>query len=316
MLQCNCHILGDPVTREALVIDPGDEVDRILELLAKHSLSVRAIVSTHAHIDHVGGLAKMQQVTGAPVLMHGDDLDLYRHLDEQAAWLGTRAPDPAKVDQSLREGDTLRWGPYTAQVLHTPGHTSGSLSLYLPTLPSMIKVPAAAGVQGSELAIDQSGDRASDSSSPPDVIEVGSENITPSAKPESFSPAIRFLPAVLAAPISGAVRYRKFCIPFATNCWYYRKTRSFTPATDRSLTTIRPGARHKSISADIFPGIEFTQAWRRILAGRVEGVAGGHRTAVVAGGEPLHALLRGAVGKGVRRHMAGFHFLQTVIAYR
>jgi hydroxyacylglutathione hydrolase len=138
MLQCNCHILGDPVTREALVIDPGDEVDRILAVLARHSLRVSAIVSTHAHIDHVGGLAKLHLVTGAPVLMHGDDLDLYHHLDEQAAWLGTRAPDPAKVDQSLREGDTLRWGPYSAQVLHTPGHTRGSLSLYLPTLASMI----------------------------------------------------------------------------------------------------------------------------------------------------------------------------------
>ncbi len=131
MLQCNCSIIGDPETREALVVDPGDEADRILQILAKHALTVKAIVSTHAHIDHVGGLRKMQQATGAPVLMHGDDMELYRHLDMQAAFIGMRAPDPASVDTLLREGDTLRWGGFAASVLHTPGHTPGSVSLYL-----------------------------------------------------------------------------------------------------------------------------------------------------------------------------------------
>jgi hydroxyacylglutathione hydrolase len=131
-LQCNCSILGDPETREALVLDPGDEVDRVLAVLARHSLTVRLIVSTHAHIDHVGGLQKLHQVTGAPVLMHGDDLDLYGHLAEQAAWLGVRPPETAQIDQVLREGDTLRWGRFAASVLHTPGHTPGSVSLYLP----------------------------------------------------------------------------------------------------------------------------------------------------------------------------------------
>src|SRR5437879_4750822 len=132
MLQCNCSIIGDPQTREALVVDPGDEAGRILELLAKHALTVKAIVSTHAHIDHVGGLRKMQEATGAPVLMHGDDLELYSYLDKQAAWIGMRPPDPAHVDTLLREGDTLRWGRFEANVLHTPGHTPGSISLYLP----------------------------------------------------------------------------------------------------------------------------------------------------------------------------------------
>src|ERR1700733_12961616 len=131
MLQCNCSVIGDPQTREALVVDPGDEADKILAILAKHRLTVKAIVSTHAHIDHVGGLRKMQQATGAPVLMHGDDMELYRHLDVQAAWIGLRAPDPAEVDKLLREGDTLRWGRFEASVLHTPGHTPGSISLYL-----------------------------------------------------------------------------------------------------------------------------------------------------------------------------------------
>lgn len=131
LLQCNCSIIGDPETREALVVDPGDEAGRILEVLAKHALTVKAIVSTHAHIDHVGGLRQMQQATGAPVLMHGEDMELYRHLDAQASWIGMRAPDPAAVDKLLREGDTLRWGRFAANVLHTPGHTPGSISLYL-----------------------------------------------------------------------------------------------------------------------------------------------------------------------------------------
>lgn len=131
-LQCNCSILGDPQTREALVLDPGDDVDRVLAILAKHSLTARAIVSTHAHIDHVGGLQKLHEATGAPVLMHADDLDLYRHLDVQAAWLGIRPPAAAEIDQTLREGDTIRWGRFAANILHTPGHTPGSVSLYLP----------------------------------------------------------------------------------------------------------------------------------------------------------------------------------------
>lgn len=131
-LQCNCSILGDPETHEALVLDPGDEIERVLEVLNRHSLTVKAIVSTHAHIDHVGGLQKLQQATGAPVFMHGDDLDLYQHLDEQAAWLGVPPPPSARVDQLLREGDTVRWGNYAASILHTPGHTPGSVSLYMP----------------------------------------------------------------------------------------------------------------------------------------------------------------------------------------
>ncbi|OLB85949.1 MAG: hypothetical protein AUI12_10295 [Acidobacteria bacterium 13_2_20CM_2_57_6] len=132
MLQCNCSIIGDPATREALVVDPGDEVTRILDLIGRHRLMVKAIVSTHAHIDHVGGLSKLHQYTGAPVLMHRDDLPLYQAMDEQAAFLGVIPPDLTDVDQLLKEGDVLRWGAFEAQVIHTPGHTPGSVSLYLP----------------------------------------------------------------------------------------------------------------------------------------------------------------------------------------
>jgi glyoxylase-like metal-dependent hydrolase (beta-lactamase superfamily II) len=137
LLQCNCSILGDLETREALVLDPGDEVDRVLEILARHRLTPRAIVSTHAHIDHVGGLYKLKQATGAPVLMHPGDFELYRHLDVQAAWIGMPPPEQTEIDLSLREGDTVRWGRFAASVLHTPGHTPGSISLYLPEAPAL-----------------------------------------------------------------------------------------------------------------------------------------------------------------------------------
>lgn len=131
-LQCNCSVLGDPATREAIVIDPGDEVERILAVLAKHGLSVKAIVNTHAHIDHVGGLRKMKEATGAPVLMHAEDLELYRHLDVQAQWIGMQAPAQVEVDTLLREGDAVRWGQREARVMHTCGHTPGSICLHVP----------------------------------------------------------------------------------------------------------------------------------------------------------------------------------------
>ena len=132
MLQCNCSIIGDPRTLEAIVVDPGDEVERILSLIGRYKLKVTAIVSTHAHIDHVGGLAKLYQYTGAPVMMHSDDLPLYRGMEVQAAFLGMRPPELVEIHQLLKEGDVLQWGGFLGNVLHTPGHTPGSVSLYLP----------------------------------------------------------------------------------------------------------------------------------------------------------------------------------------
>ena len=129
MLHCNCSILGDPTTREAIVVDPGDEVDAILEILRRHDLKVRAIVSTHTHIDHVGGLAGLHSATGAPVLIHKADLELYDHLEMQANWLGVATPAVMSIQDFVKEGDTVRWGGYAARVLHTPGHTPGSISL-------------------------------------------------------------------------------------------------------------------------------------------------------------------------------------------
>src|SRR6202167_2882112 len=129
LLHCNCSILGDPTTREAIVVDPGDEVDAILEILRRHDLKVRAIVSTHTHIDHVGGLAGLHSATGAPVLIHKADLELYDHLEMQANWLGVATPAVMSIQDFVKEGDSVRWGGYAARVLHTPGHTPGSISL-------------------------------------------------------------------------------------------------------------------------------------------------------------------------------------------
>ena len=133
MLQCNCSIFGQEQTREALVIDPGDEIARVLEILARHGLKVKAIVITHAHIDHIGGAQKLKQATGAPVYMNQNDRQLQKMLDVQAAWLGTRAPEQVEIDVEAKEGDCLAIGAAEFHVLHTPGHTQGSIALWIPS---------------------------------------------------------------------------------------------------------------------------------------------------------------------------------------
>src|SRR5580698_4037558 len=107
MLECNCSIFGDEESHEAIVIDPGDNIDRILMALAKHSLKVKAIVITHAHIDHIGGAAKLKAATGAPVYMNGSDQELYDGLDIQASWLQMAPPERTSIDTEARDGDTL-----------------------------------------------------------------------------------------------------------------------------------------------------------------------------------------------------------------
>ncbi len=132
ILACNCYILGDETTGEALVIDPGDEVERVQEILTRHRLQPKCIIATHTHIDHIGGIEKLQRATGAAVMIHEADLPMYRDLGGLSSLLGLPPPPVAEVDQFLRDGDTVRWGSLALEVLHTPGHSPGSLSLHLP----------------------------------------------------------------------------------------------------------------------------------------------------------------------------------------
>lgn len=130
VLRCNCTLVGDESTGEAMVIDPGDNVDYILERLAAHKLTLKQIVVTHAHIDHVGGALRLKRATGAPVLLNENDLPLLKMMDVQAAWLAVTPPEVAAPDENAREGMLVAVGAHKAHVLHTPGHTQGSICLH------------------------------------------------------------------------------------------------------------------------------------------------------------------------------------------
>jgi hydroxyacylglutathione hydrolase len=137
-LQCNCSVIGDDTTREAMVIDPGDDIEDVLAIVRKHDLQVKQIVITHAHIDHVGGAMKLRAATGAPILLNQNDYALLKMLDEQAAWIGMAAPGAVEIDQSITTGDTVQAGAHVASILHTPGHTEGSICLYFPAEKKLI----------------------------------------------------------------------------------------------------------------------------------------------------------------------------------
>ena len=131
-LRCNCSIIGDETTHEAMVIDPGDDIEDVLAIVREHKLEVKQIVITHAHIDHVGGAMKLRAATGAPILLNQNDYALLKMLDVQASWLGMAAPGEVAIDQTIADGESLQTGNLTANVLHTPGHTEGSVCLYFP----------------------------------------------------------------------------------------------------------------------------------------------------------------------------------------
>jgi glyoxylase-like metal-dependent hydrolase (beta-lactamase superfamily II) len=129
-LACNCTLLGDEEAHEAIVIDPGDEVGRIHRRLTELGLKLKQILVTHAHIDHVGGALKLKRLTGAPILLNENDLPLLKMMEMQAAWLGVQTPETAPPDESLVDGLVVGLARFPAQVLHTPGHTQGSVCLH------------------------------------------------------------------------------------------------------------------------------------------------------------------------------------------
>ena len=132
ILGCNCTVLGDETTHDATVVDPGDDLPRILATLAHHELTLRQIVVTHAHIDHIAGAFRLKAITGAPVIYNEADLPLVALMGRQAAWLGVPEPSVAPPDHSPAHGEVLHIGTHDAHVLLTPGHSQGSLCLHLP----------------------------------------------------------------------------------------------------------------------------------------------------------------------------------------
>ena len=137
--QCNCSILGDEASGEAIVVDPGDEVPRIMAVLQRHKLTVKQILITHAHIDHIAGAARLQALTGAPILYNQNDLPLVKMMAVQADWLGVETPEVRPPDDTLDDGKLIAIGAVgngpsalSGSILYTPGHTQGSVCLYLP----------------------------------------------------------------------------------------------------------------------------------------------------------------------------------------
>jgi len=137
-LQCNCSVIGDEQSHEAIVIDPGDDIEQVIALIKKHHLHVKQIVITHAHIDHVGGAMKLRAATGAPILLNQNDYALLKMLDVQATWIGVEDPGNVEIDQSVSSNDVVKAGSLAGQVLHTPGHTEGSICLYFPVEKTLI----------------------------------------------------------------------------------------------------------------------------------------------------------------------------------
>ncbi|HTW48437.1 MAG TPA: MBL fold metallo-hydrolase [Acidobacteriaceae bacterium] len=129
-LQCNCTVLGDEASGEAMVVDPGDNIPQILAILARHKLTLKQIVVTHGHIDHVGGALRLKRATGAPILMNQNDLPQLAMMNVQAGWLGIETPEVAPPDASADDGMVAGIAGHSARILHTPGHTHGSICLH------------------------------------------------------------------------------------------------------------------------------------------------------------------------------------------
>lgn len=127
-LDCNCTILADEASGEAIVVDGGDGVDEVVRRLRSRNLRATHLLHTHAHIDHIGDAGALRASAGGRAMLHPADLPLYRTLELQAHWIGmARAPQIVDLDADLLDGDVIRLGAATIEVLHTPGHTPGSV---------------------------------------------------------------------------------------------------------------------------------------------------------------------------------------------
>jgi hydroxyacylglutathione hydrolase len=129
MFQSNCFVVSCGKTRQAVVIDAGDEADRIAAHVRDEGLAVQMIVCTHGHIDHVAALPELASVLGAPVAMHEDELVLYENVDRQAALFGLPTPGKVKVQRLLSDGDVISFGEVTGKVVHAPGHSPGGICI-------------------------------------------------------------------------------------------------------------------------------------------------------------------------------------------
>ena len=129
-LQANCYIAGCDQTRQAVVVDPGGDVDRILAALEKNQLSLSAIINTHGHFDHVGGNKALKAATGADLMIHEGDASMLAQLGRTAAAWGLQAEDSPRPDRLLKDGDMLSFGSLEFKVIHTPGHSPGGICLY------------------------------------------------------------------------------------------------------------------------------------------------------------------------------------------
>lgn len=129
-LQANCYIVGCETTRHAAVIDPGGDADKILLALAKDKLTLKAIINTHGHFDHVSANKALKEATGADLMVHPDDAPMLAQLSQGAAVWGMKSDNSPAPDRLLNEADTVKVGEIVFKVLHTPGHTPGGISLY------------------------------------------------------------------------------------------------------------------------------------------------------------------------------------------
>lgn len=126
--QENCYLIGDPDSKDSVIIDPGEDTDQFLDVIRQRGWNLKGIWLTHAHVDHITGVAAVKEATGAPVYLHPDDRQLYDHVAEQASWLGLRAQPVPAPDHDLHHDDHLTVGRFQFQVRHTPGHSPGSVS--------------------------------------------------------------------------------------------------------------------------------------------------------------------------------------------